>query len=188
MTDRDERAASLALREGEAKALRRAVDWYRTQDRLHCGDPITMAADAVAAYSAEIASGRDGLLVCDTTEMTDALNSRIPPRPHRPRRAHSHGRQRAAGDGGRRDHQPPQRPHHRIPLLHPNAESLPSVRNGNRWRVVGIDTKCNLVGAERLDDGARVLFEHEYLRRRHDPCLLDARCVVHRTECAARVR
>jgi hypothetical protein len=46
----------------------------------------------------------------------------------------------------------------------PNAESLPSVRNGNRWRVAGIDTKRNLLGAERLDDGARVLFDRDYFR------------------------
>jgi ATP-dependent exoDNAse (exonuclease V) beta subunit len=38
------------------------------------------------------------------------------------------------------------------------------VRNGNRWRVAGIDTTRNLVGAERLADGARVLFDQNYFR------------------------
>ena len=55
----------------------RAVDWYRTHDRLHCGDPIAMAADALDAYQADIAAGKDALLVCDTTEMADALNQRL---------------------------------------------------------------------------------------------------------------
>ena len=39
-----------------------------------------------------------------------------------------------------------------------------SVRNGNRWRVAGIDPATNRVAAERLDDGARVVFEDDYLR------------------------
>lgn len=38
------------------------------------------------------------------------------------------------------------------------------MRNGNRWRVASIDTKRNLLGAERLDDGARVLFNPDYFR------------------------
>ncbi len=50
---------------------------------------------------------------------------------------------------------------HRSP---PNAESLPSVRNGNRWRVAAIDTERNLIGAERLDDNARVVFDQDYIR------------------------
>jgi hypothetical protein len=40
----------------------------------------------------------------------------------------------------------------------------PSGRNGNRWRVVGLDAQGNWPGAERLDDGARVIFTGEYLR------------------------
>jgi ATP-dependent exoDNAse (exonuclease V) alpha subunit len=38
------------------------------------------------------------------------------------------------------------------------------VRNGNRWRVAGIDPATNRMAAERLDDGARVVFEGDYLR------------------------
>ncbi len=38
------------------------------------------------------------------------------------------------------------------------------MRNGNRWRVAGIDPATNRVAAERLDDRARVVFENEYLR------------------------
>jgi len=36
-----------------------------------------MAADALAAYKTDTAAGKDALLVCDTTEMADALNERI---------------------------------------------------------------------------------------------------------------
>jgi hypothetical protein len=46
----------------------------------------------------------------------------------------------------------------------PDAETLPSVRNGNRWRVVGLDAQSSWLGAERLDDGARVFFDGEHLR------------------------
>jgi hypothetical protein len=46
----------------------------------------------------------------------------------------------------------------------PGADSLPSVRNGNRWRVAAIDAETNRVAAERLDDKARVVFDNDYLR------------------------
>ena len=77
MRNPDERAASLALRDGGPEPVRRAIDWYRTHDRLRCGDPIAMAADALAAYRKDVAVGKDALLICDTTEMADALNRRI---------------------------------------------------------------------------------------------------------------
>lgn len=38
------------------------------------------------------------------------------------------------------------------------------MRNGNRWRVVGVDARTNWLGAERLDDGARVVFDGDCLR------------------------
>jgi hypothetical protein len=37
------------------------------------------------------------------------------------------------------------------------------VRNGNRWRVAGIDTATNRLAAERLSDGARTVFDGDYL-------------------------
>ncbi len=46
-------------------------------DRLYTGDPITMAIDALHAYQADRAAGKDALLVCDTWEMADALNRRL---------------------------------------------------------------------------------------------------------------
>ncbi|MFV8165800.1 hypothetical protein ACNQVK_27490 [Mycobacterium sp. 134] len=123
-----------------------------------------MAADALTAHTADAKLGRDALLVCDTTEMVDALNLRI----HNDRIAPdaatvtvARGQKVAVGDLIiSRCNNPAIAFHHSTP----SAESLPSVRNGNRWRVAGIDTKRNLLGAERLDDGARVLFNSDYFR------------------------
>lgn len=164
MKDPAERAASLALRDGEPAAIHRAVDWYRTHDRLHCGDAITMAANALDAYTADRAAGRDALLVCDTTEMANALNQRL---------QHQHvdregptvtgagGQRIGAGDLIISRRNDPTIGFHEST---PNAEVLPSVRNGNRWRVAAIDADTNRVAAERLDDGARVVFHSDYLR------------------------
>ncbi|MGY4712861.1 MobF family relaxase [Mycolicibacterium sp. CBM1] len=164
MTDPEERTASLALRDGEPAERRDAVDWYRSHDRLHRGDAITMAADALAAYTADTALGRDALLVCDTTEMADALNLRI----HNERIDRSfpsvqgpRGQRLSVGDliiSRRND--PTIAFHHSTP----NVESVPSVRNGNRWRVAAIDAKTNRVAAERLDDKAHVVFDNDYVR------------------------
>jgi hypothetical protein len=59
MTEPAERNASLALRNGKPHAIGDVVEWYRTRDRLHCGDAITMAADALAAYTADAKLARD---------------------------------------------------------------------------------------------------------------------------------
>lgn len=164
MTDPAERTASLALRDGGPEAVRKAVDWYRTRDRLHCGDAITMAADALAAHQADTSAGRDSLLVCDTTEMANALNTRL---------HHQHLNRDAPtviGAGGQRigvgDLILSRRNDPSIDFHHstPHAETLAPVRNGNRWRVVGLDAQKNWLGAERLDDGARVVFRGDYLR------------------------
>jgi hypothetical protein len=50
MHDPEERAASLAVRDGGPAPVRRAIGWYRTHDRLHTGDQIAMATDALTAY------------------------------------------------------------------------------------------------------------------------------------------
>jgi conjugative relaxase-like TrwC/TraI family protein len=165
MRDPDERAASLALRSGGPASVRRATGWYRTHDRLHCGDAITMAADALAAYQDETAAGKDALLVCDTTEMTDALNQRI----HRDTIAAG-----AASVGGARGHRIAVGDliisrHNDATIALRNttdqaAEPNP-VRNGNRWRVAAIDATTNRLAAERLDDRARVVFEGDYVRQ-----------------------
>jgi hypothetical protein len=56
MRNPEERDASLALRSGNR--LGRAVGWYRTHGRLHTGDPIAMAADALDGYLTEVVARR----------------------------------------------------------------------------------------------------------------------------------
>ena len=110
LRDRDERGASLALRDGHGNRLRKAVGWYRTHGRLHTGDQIAMAADAHDAYLSDRAAGKDALLICDTTEMADALNHRL----HHALTVEGPA-VRADRDQrnpqGRHHHQPPQRRH-----------------------------------------------------------------------------
>ena len=50
MADPEERDTSLALRAAHGNRLRTAIKWYRDHGRLHSGDPIAMAADALDAY------------------------------------------------------------------------------------------------------------------------------------------
>jgi hypothetical protein len=50
MRDPAERSASLALRGGGPATLRHPIAWHRQHNRLHTGDPVTMAADALAAW------------------------------------------------------------------------------------------------------------------------------------------
>lgn len=38
------------------------------------------------------------------------------------------------------------------------------MRNGNRWRVAAVNSTTNRIDAERLDDGARVVFDATYVR------------------------
>jgi hypothetical protein len=77
MRNPDERDASLALRSGHGNRLRTAVGWYRIHDRLHTGDPIAMAADARQAYITARAEGKDVAIICDKSEIADAINRRL---------------------------------------------------------------------------------------------------------------
>ena len=144
--------------------MRRAIGWYRTHDRLHCGDQVTMAADALAAYRADTAAGKDALLVCDTTEMTDALNQRIHHdtiTAHAPTVTGARGQRVAVGDlilSRRNDTA--------IPLHNtddPTAEQNP-VRNGQRWHVTHINPDNNRLAARRLDDHTLGAFTGDYVR------------------------
>ncbi|ORV93142.1 MobF family relaxase [Mycolicibacterium iranicum] len=164
MRDPEERSASLGLRDGTPAEVARAVAWYRTHDRLHCGDAVTMAHDALAAYQVDVSKGHDALLICDTTEMACALNQRLHHEhvPHdAPTLAVAHGQQIGVGDliiSRRND-----------PAVtvfdNPRAtEPASMARNGNRWRVAAIDQENYRVAAVRLDDGAGAVFTGDYLR------------------------
>lgn len=173
MRDPEERVASQALRNGGPRPLRRALEWYRRHDRLHCGDPVTMAYDALQAYRADIAAGKDALLIPDSWELCDALNKQI----------HA---DRVAADAetvtGARDHQIgvgdivvtrdndarinvwAARDHRgRLDTTKP----APQVRNGQRWVVEAIDTRDQRprIAARRLGDNAVTVLDADYLRK-----------------------
>ena len=172
LRDPDERAASLALRDGHGNRLRKAVGWYRTHHRLHTGDQIAMAADAHDAYLSDRAAGKDALLICDTWELADALNHRL----HHaltvdgPCVGAARDQQIRKGDtiiSRRNDATVDVRPgpHHE------RGEHISQVRNGNRWRVAGLDAATGRIAAERLTDNARAVFENDYVRATHHPGL-----------------
>lgn len=164
MHDHEERSASLALRDGGPAPLRRAIEWYRKNNRLHAGDEIAMATDALAAYRRDIAAGKDSLLVCDTKEMTDALNQRIHNEtidPNAPAVTGARGHQISVDDliiSRRNDPT--------LGALHAteSTQHADPVRNGNRWRVYAIEPDKRWIAARRLSDGARTVFTGDYLR------------------------
>jgi conjugative relaxase-like TrwC/TraI family protein len=164
MRDPQERSASLAVRDGGPAPVRRAVEWYRGHDRLHTGDEIAMAHDALQAYRADVADGKDALLVCDTKEMADALNRRLHDETvdtEAPTVTAARGHRIGVGD---------------LIISRRNDPTLgvydgtdinklaDPVRNGNRWRVFAVDTEHDRIAARRLDDGARAAFSGDYLR------------------------
>ncbi|OBF24941.1 MULTISPECIES: MobF family relaxase [Mycobacterium] len=172
MTDPGERAASLALREGGPAPVRRAVNWYAAHGRLRCGDPIAMATDALDAYRVDIVAGKDALLVCDTTEIADALNQRLhddrlgardPHAQAAPTVTAARGHQLAVED---------------LILTRRNTGDITvlaaadntrrvdaPVRNGQRWQILAVDAAHDRIAARRLTDGARAAFSGDYLHQ-----------------------
>jgi conjugative relaxase-like TrwC/TraI family protein len=165
MKDPEERDMSLALRAAHGNRLRTAVGWYRDNGRLHTGDPIAMAADALGAYLRDRANAKDALLICDTWEMADALNRRLHDTltPSGPTVTAARDQQVRVGDivmSRSNDASIPVRPGpHRNP-----TDPVDQVRNGNRWRVAAVDTDTNRIAAERLTDKARTVFAADYLK------------------------
>jgi conjugative relaxase-like TrwC/TraI family protein len=172
MRDPDERAASLALRNGGPNPLRRAVNWYRDHDRLRCGDEVTMAADALAAYRADTAAGKDALLIPDRWELCDALNKQI----HNDRVAPD-----APTVTGARDHRIGVGD---VVVTRDNTADIEvwaaddrgqvdtttrasQVRNGQRWVVEAVDTHDERpwIMARRTTDDAVAVLSGDYLRQ-----------------------
>jgi hypothetical protein len=143
MNDPEEREASLALRSAHGHRLRSAVKWYRAHGRLHTGDPIAMAADALDAYCADRANNKDALLVCDTWEMADALNRRL----HDTLTAPGPSVKAARDQAIRVDDLIISRANDATIGLRPRpsrtTNGVDQVRNGNRWRVAAIDTETS---------------------------------------------
>jgi hypothetical protein len=111
-----------------------------------------MAADALTAYRADTAAGNDALLICDTTDMADALNQRLHHDtidPDAPTVTGARGHRIAVGDLILTRHNDAT-----IPLRNtddPTADQSP-VRNGQRWQVTHINPNNNRLAARRLND------------------------------------
>jgi hypothetical protein len=162
MRDPEERDTSLALRAAHGNRLRSAVKWYRDNGRLHSGDPIAMAADAVDAYLKDRAANTDALLICDTWEMADALNRRLHDTLTTPGPTAKAARDQQIRGGD-------------VIMSRSNdvtidvrparaGDRVDQVRNGNRWRVAAIDPHTNRIAAERLTDKARAAFDADYVK------------------------
>ena len=164
MRDPAERTASLALRNGGPKPIRRAVEWYRTHDRLHTGDALTMAHDALTNYHADIAAGKDALLMTDTWELSDALNKRVHDATvaaDAPTVPAARGHRIGVGDIIiSRDNDPTIEVYDHDDITKPAGQ----VRNGQRWRVYKVDADTGRIGARRIGDDARTAFSGDYLR------------------------
>ena len=167
MHDPAERNASLALRDGGPAPVRRAVAWYRSHDRLHTGDPIAMAADALDGWRADVAAGKDSLVIADTLEMCDALNRRI----HDERTAAdaptvtaARGHHVAVGDVVITRRNDPTLEVYDPHDVTGRLEREAPVRNGQRWQVIGVDPEHQRIAARRLGDDARAVFAGDYLR------------------------
>jgi ATP-dependent exoDNAse (exonuclease V) alpha subunit len=165
MRDAGERDASLALRSARGNRLRKAVGWYRNHDRLHTGDAIAMAADATAYITAR-AEGKDVAIICDTWDIADAINQRLHDHftaKDAPSVAVARDQQIGPGDLILSRHNDATLTVE-AGTRHRRGTQVDQVRNGNRWRVLSVDTKNERIAAERLTDRARVLFEGDYLR------------------------
>ncbi len=163
MRDPAERTASLAVRNGGPQALRRAVKWYRTHDRLHTGDALTMAHDALTSYQRDLDAGKDALLMTDRWEVCDALNTRIHHQnvaPEAPSVTGARGHRIGVGDIIISRHNDATVPVRDATDITTVAEP---VRNGHRWRVYKVDTDNNRIAARRIGDGARATFAGDYL-------------------------
>lgn len=152
---------SLALRSAHGGRLNRAVGWYRLQDRLHIGDEVAMCADASAKYVAALRAGRDALLMCDSWELADNINVKLVNDLVAPGVSVRCARDQLVRTGAvvitRRNDST-------IDVLSPGRRA-DEVRNGNRWRVAEVNTQTGAVAAVRLSDGARAVFEADYVRQ-----------------------
>lgn len=167
MHDHDERRASLAIRDGGPATRRHAVGWYRRQDRLSCGDAVTMADDALGAWRADLVAGHDALLIADRWDIADAINVRIHTEridADTPTVRVARGHQVAAGDIVITRHNTADIPTY---TDHTLAGVADPIRNGQRWQILTIDTTADheRIAVRRVDDGAIAALDGDYLHQ-----------------------
>jgi conjugative relaxase-like TrwC/TraI family protein len=165
LRDTEERTASLAIRNGGPAPRRRAVAFYAEGDRLHSGDALTMAHDALASYQRDRDAGADAVLMTDTWEVCDALNTRLHHQnldPDAPTMVAARGHRIGVGDviiTRRND------PTMAVFEATSHAATADPVRNGHRWTVHALDPENHRVAARRIGDGARVWLGGDYLAK-----------------------
>ena len=166
MADPEERDTSLALRAARGNRLRTAVKWYRDNGRLHSGDPIAMAADALDAYLAD----RDCRQGC-AADLRHLGHGRRAQPPTARRLSHRRPTVTVARDqpvsvGDIIMSRSNDSPSTCTPAPKQDHDRVDQVRNGNRWRVAALDPDTNRIAAERLSDRARVVFDGDYVTTR----------------------
>ena len=141
MRDPEERDASLALRSAHGNRLRKAVGWYRNHGRLHTGDPVAMATDALEPTWHDRAAGKEcpaGLRHLGDGRRTEPAPTRHPRRGMGPVRAAARDQTIGVGDSSSVDATTPPSSVRPGPGADIGADQ---VRNGNRWRVAAIDPR-----------------------------------------------
>lgn len=156
-SDPAERAASLALRDGDPAALA----FYTDNDRVHIGTLETVTGNAYTAWRADITAGHDAVLLAPTRALVAELNARaradrltgLPPDQHGPETTLSDGLAASTGDlvCTRRNH-----PGLRI-------SHTDYVRNGYRWHVQHVHPDGRLT-VRHLTNGRVTTLPAAYVR------------------------
>ncbi|MBF6358237.1 relaxase domain-containing protein [Nocardia higoensis] len=155
-TDPGERAASLAIRDGDPAGLAHYLD----HDRLRTGPLDVVVEDVFAAWAADIDNGLDSALLAPTRELVTALN-------HRARTARLardggiDGREVALADGlsaSAGDVICTRRNNYQLRI-----SATDTVRNGYRWTVRKVHPDGRIT-ATHLGSGRRVTLPADYVR------------------------
>ncbi|GAA1651932.1 MobF family relaxase [Nocardia ninae] len=155
MADPSERAASLALREGDPAA----IAYYTDHSRVRVGTLGTVAEQAFAAWDADRAAGLDTALLAPTRELVAGLNRRA--RTARLAREGLHGPETELADGlsaSAGDIIVTRRNNYRLRI-----SATDHVRNGYRWHIEDVHADGRIT-ATHLDSGRRVTMPADYVR------------------------
>jgi conjugative relaxase-like TrwC/TraI family protein len=148
--------ASLGLRDGDPVAL----GYYLDRDRVHAGDHASVLSQALAAWAADVAAGRDSLLLAATNTVVRELNVRARAErltcdgaPVREAELHD-GTAASAGDTvlTRRNNRR---------LL---TSSTDWVMNGDRWHIDAV-TNIGDLRVRHLETGRKITLPAAYARR-----------------------
>lgn len=153
-TDPGEAAASLALREGDPAAIAHYLDHGRVQ----IGTLDTVTGKAFTAWSADVAAGRDSILLAPTRDLVAELNARA--RAARLARTPAAGPEVVLGDGlsaSAGDVITTRRNNYRLWI-----SQTDHVRNGYRWQVRTVHPDGQVTAAH-IGSGRLVTLPADYV-------------------------